>query len=142
MLISTKGRYAIRVMIDLAENCGEGFVSMKSVAERQDISLKYIERILPSLTKAGLIKGVQGKGGGYKLCRPPQDYTISEILKVTEGSFAPVACLVDGAKPCEREGICRTVKMWREVYALLQNYFEGVTLLDLMSEDKADNYVI
>ena len=142
MLISTKGRYAVRVMIDLAENSGDGYVAMKTVAERQGISLKYIERILPLLTKAGLIEGMHGKGGGYRLCRPPEYCTVAEILLAAEGSIAPVACLMDGAKSCERENECRTVKMWQGAYELLKNYFDNITILDLMSENQADNYII
>ncbi len=142
MLISTKGRYAVRVMIDLAENGGKDYVAMKTVADRQGISLKYIERILPLLTKAGLIEGMHGKGGGYRLAKSPESCTVMEILIAAEGSIAPVACLAEGAKPCEREGKCRTVKMWKGAYDLLKNYFDNITVLDLMSDNIADNYVI
>lgn len=139
MLISTKGRYAVRIMIDLAENGDTGYVAMKNVAARQGISLKYIERIVPLLTKAGLIEGMHGKGGGYKLCRQPKDYTVYEILMAAEGSVAPVACLLEGAKPCSRKDVCRTVKMWQEAYELLQNYFKGITIYDLMLKEDYAN---
>ena len=139
MLISTKGRYAVRIMIDLAENSGAQYIPMKDVAERQGISLKYIERIVPLLTKAGLIEGMHGKGGGYRLCQPPDECTVGEILKAAEGSIAPVACLVEGAEPCKRKDICRTVKMWNGAYELLQNYFDGITVYDLMGKNNNDS---
>lgn len=132
MLVSTRGRYALRVMIDLAENQKDGYIPMKTVAERQDISLKYLERILPSLVKSGYIEGIQGKGGGYKLTREPSEYRIGDILRLTEGSLAPVACLECGAKPCDREGECRTIAMWKKFDTLVNEYFDGITLADLM----------
>ena len=132
MLVSTRGRYALRVMIDLAENQKDGYIPMKTVAERQDISLKYLERILPSLVKSGYIEGIQGKGGGYKLTRDPSEYRIGDILRLTEGSLAPVACLECGAKPCDREGECRTIAMWKKFDTLVNEYFDGITLADLM----------
>ena len=138
MLISTKGRYAVRIMIDLAENSDGEYVAMKNVAERQGISLKYIERIVPLLTKAELIEGVHGKGGGYKLCREPNSITVSDIVTAAEGSIAPVACLVSGVKPCERKNVCRTVKMWQGAYELLENYFKGITIYDLMAKENFD----
>ena len=111
MLISTRGRYALRVMIDLAEHGGGAFIPMKDVAERQEISLKYLERILPVLTRAHLIEGVHGKGGGYRLTRDPSDYPVGEILRLTEGDLAPVACLGCDAEPCSRTADCRTLPM-------------------------------
>ena len=102
MLVSTRGRYALRVMIDLAENYGGGYIPMKDVAERQGLSLKYIERIMPLLTKGQLVEGVHGKGGGYRLKKSPQDCTVGEILNLTEGNLAPVACLECGAEPCDK----------------------------------------
>ena len=119
MMISTRGRYALRVLIDLAEHAERGYVPMKEIAERQEISLKYLERILPVLSKNGLIEGVQGRGGGYRLNRPPEDCRIGEILRLTEGDLAPVACLECDAKPCSRMGECRTYPMWREFYLSL-----------------------
>ena len=132
MLISTRGRYALRVMIDLAEHRHDGYTAMKEVAARQDISLKYLERILPALAKNGMIEGVQGKGGGYKLTREPEDYKVGDILRLTEGDLAPVACLECGAAPCEKQDECRTRDLWHGLHDLLNNYFDGVTVADLM----------
>ena len=101
-MISTRGRYCLRVMVDLAEHQGEGYIPMKEVADRQGISLKYLEKILPILAKNSIVDGVQGKGGGYRLSRAPEDYTLSEILRLTEGTLAPVACLECGSAPCEK----------------------------------------
>lgn len=132
MMISTRGRYAIRVMLDLAENGGEdAFIPMKEVAQRQQISLKYIERITPYLTKGGLIEGVHGKGGGYKLSRKSSEYTIGEILRLTEGELAPVKCLEKNAEPCERALDCKTLPMWKNFYKIANNYFDSITLEDL-----------
>ena len=141
-MISTRGRYALRVMIDLAEHRGGGFIPMKDVAARQEISLKYLERILPVLTQNGLIEGQHGKGGGYRLAREPDRCTVGEILRLTEGDLAPVACLAPDAKPCERAGECRTLPMWRRYYELTNAYFDGITVADLMDVPAADNYVI
>lgn len=142
MLISTKGRYALRVMVDLAEHYSSSYLPMKEVAERQGISLKYLERIVPVLTKGGYIEGVHGKGGGYRLLREPQDCRIGDILRLTEGDLAPVSCLECGAKPCERSGECRTIGMWTRFYQIINDYFDGITLADLMQNDIPDNYVI
>ena len=101
-MISTRGRYSLRIMLDLAERPQGGYTPMKEVAARQEISLKYIEKIVPLLTKAGFIEGVHGKGGGYRLCRAPEDITAGEVLRATEGELAPVSCLECGAKPCRR----------------------------------------
>lgn len=131
-MISTRGRYAIRVMIDLAENCDGNYIPLKDVAERQGISLKYLERILPSLTKTGMLEGVQGKGGGYRLKRNPDNYKIGEILRVTEKDLAPVECLSCDAKTCTRETDCRTLPMWKEYRDLTNEYFDGITIADLM----------
>ncbi len=132
MMVSTRGRYALRVMIDLAEHGGGKYLPMKSVAERQEISLKYMEKILRLLVAADLVEGVQGKGGGYRLTRAPQDYPVGEILRLTEGSLAPVACLECDAKECKRAPDCRTLPMWRELDRLISGYLERVTLADLM----------
>ena len=142
MMISTRGRYALRVMIDLAEHSNGGYIPMKEVAQRQEISLKYIERIVPVLTKSGCVEGVHGKGGGYRLTRPPEDYTVGEILRLAEGDLSPVACLQEGAKPCPRAAECRTLPMWKKYYDLTRRYFDGITLADLMATPLADNYVI
>lgn len=132
MMISTRGRYALRVMIDLAEHQGDGYIPMKDVAQRQGISLKYLERILPALVQAGEIEGVHGKGGGYRLTRAPEDYRVGDILRLTEGDLAPVACLGCDAKPCAREAECRTIGMWRAFSDMTNAYFDGITIADLM----------
>ncbi len=141
-MISTRGRYALRVMIDLAEHNNGRYIPMKDVAARQEISLKYLERILPTLTKSKLIEGVHGKGGGYKLTRAPEDYTVGEILRLTEGDLAPVSCLSQDAEPCPKASECRTLKLWKGFYDLTNKYFDGVTVADLTMTDAADNYVI
>ncbi len=142
MMISTRGRYALRVLLDLAENDSGGYIPMKDVANRQELSLKYIERIMPVLTKSALVEGVHGKGGGYRLTKSPQDYKVGDILRLAEGDLAPVACLECDAKPCTRAGECRTLPMWREFHKMVNDYFDGVTLADLMKEQVADNYSI
>lgn len=134
MMVSTRGRYALRVMIDLAEHSNGNYIAMKSVAERQEISLKYMEKILRLLVSAHLIEGVHGRGGGYRLTRAPQDYPVSEILQLTEGSLAPVACLECGADACKRAAECRTLPMWTELDHLINDYLEKVTLADLMKK--------
>ena len=134
MMVSTRGRYALRVMIDIAEHGDGKYTAMKSVAERQGISLKYMEKILPLLVSANLIEGVQGKGGGYRLTREPKDYSVSEILNVTEGSLAPVACLECGAEACKRTAECRTLPMWMELNRIVNDYLDKVTLADLMKK--------
>lgn len=135
MMISTRGRYALRVMIDLVEHAKDGYVPMKEVAKRQGVSLKYLERILPALAKNQLVEGIHGKGGGYRLCRKPAEYTVGEILRLTEGALAPVACLACGAIPCSRKDSCKTLPMWSKFFALTNEYFDGITLADLTSGD-------
>lgn len=134
MIVSTRGRYALRIMIDIAENSNGNYIPMKEVAERQGLSLKYLERILPVLTKNELLSGVQGKGGGYKLVRAPEDIKVGEVLRLTEGDLAPVACLECGTEPCKRAGECRTVHMWDGFYKMLNQYFDGITIADLMKK--------
>ena len=131
MLISTRGRYALRVLIDLAEHRADGYIPMKDVAQRQGISLKYLERILPVLAKNKLIEGVHGKGGGYRLTRAPEDYPVGEILRFTEGDLAPVACLECGAAPCDRADKCKTLSMWQEFHRMVDDYFDSITLASL-----------
>lgn len=132
MMISTRGRYALRVLLDLADNRSAGYVPMKDVASRQELSLKYIERIMPVLSKNNYVEGVHGKGGGYRLTKRPEEYRIGDILRLTEGDLAPVACLECGAKPCERAGECRTLPMWSAFHKFVNEYFDGITLADLM----------
>ena len=127
MLISTRGRYAIRVMLDLAENNNGAYIPMKEVAKRQELSLKYIERIMPVLTKNKLVEGIHGKGGGYRLTRKPADYKIGDILRLTEGDLAPVSCL-----ECTAE-TCKTLPMWTKFKTMIDDYFDGITLDDLLN---------
>ncbi|MGN1319974.1 MAG: RrF2 family transcriptional regulator [Acutalibacteraceae bacterium] len=132
MMISTKGRYALRVLIDLAEHQNEGYIAMKKVAERQGLSLKYIEKIMPVLSKSNYVEGVHGKGGGYRLSRSPKDYIVGDILRLAEGDLAPVACLECNAKKCDRADSCPTLPMWKEFYTMVNNYFDNITIADLM----------
>ena len=134
MMVSTRGRYALRVMVDLAENSKDGYVPMREVAERQEISLKYLERILPLLVSQNMIEGVHGKGGGYRLSRDPSEYTVGEILRVTEGDIAPVACLECNAARCDRTEDCRTLPMWSELNDRITDYLDNVTIADLMKQ--------
>ena len=132
MMISSRGRYALRVMIDLAEHTDEGCLPMKEVAQRQSISLKYLEKIMPLLVAAKLVTGTHGKGGGYRLTRSPRDYPIGEILRLTEGDLAPVACLECNAEKCVRTADCRTLPMWSELNRRINEYLDSVTIADLM----------
>ena len=141
MMVSTKGRYALRVMIDLAEEKSSGYVAMKEVAARQEISLKYLERILPLLVADRLVEGVHGKGGGYRLTRDASEYTIGEILRCAEGDLAPVNCLECGAEPCKRTAECRTLPMWTELNRRINEYLDSVKLSDLMKEENADSFI-
>lgn len=136
MKISTRGRYALRVMIDLAEHSGDGYTAMKSVAERQGVSLKYMEKILPLLVGAGLIEGVTGKRGGYRLTRNPREYKVGDILRLTEGSLSPVACVDCNAEHCDKAAECRTRPMWSELSKQINNYLDSVTLEDLMQKSE------
>ena len=133
-MISTKGRYSIRVLLDLAEHRSGDFIPMKEVASRQDISLKYIERLMPALKAASLVESVHGIGGGYRLTRDPDRYTLWEILRLAEGDMAPVSCLSPGAPPCPRAAECRTLPVWEGYQKLTENYFRGITLADLLKE--------
>ena len=143
MIVSTKGRYALRVMIDLAEYQAERYVPLKEVAARQDISEKYLENILKVLVQNGFLEGLRGKGGGYRLTRSPDQYTVAEILLLTEGSLAPVSCLTPGAPACERMANCRTYTMWKGLNDLIADYFGKITLADLAAPEQAGNdYVI
>ena len=134
-MVSTRGRYALRVMIDLAEHDNGKYISMKSVAERQGVSLKYMEKILPLLVSANLIEGVHGRGGGYKLTRNPEEYTVNEILSVAEGTLAPVACLEEGAPLCDRKDQCRTLPLWAGLDKVVSEYLNGIHLSDLMKKE-------
>ena len=143
MLVSTKGRYALRVMIDLAEHPSEDYVPLKEIAQRQELSEKYLESIIKLLVKANLLHGLRGKGGGYKLTKSPDLYTVGSILRLTEESLAPVACLEENAGACPRVAECRTLSLWKGLDAVINQYLDSVTLADLVQADEAgDNYVI
>ena len=135
MLISTKGRYALRVMIDLAEHQAEGFIPLKVIAKRQEISEKYLESIIKLLVKARLLNGVRGKGGGYQLTKAPEQYTVGSILRLTEDSMAPVSCLESGADACPRAAVCRTLPLWQGLDKVINDYLDNITLADLMHRD-------
>lgn len=130
-MFSTKGRYALRVMIDLAQHEGEGNIPLQSIADRQDISKKYLEIIVRELVRGGMLSGTSGKGGGYSLSRPAEEYTIGEILELMEGTLAPVACLEDGVDKCPRAEDCATLPMWKEYYQMTRDFFYGRKLSEL-----------
>lgn len=135
MVVSTRGRYALRVLIDMAEHLDEERIPLKEIAERQEISQKYIESIMTMLSKNRFVDGVHGKGGGYKLNRAPEEYKVGDILRLTEGTLAPVACLEKGAAPCPKEGACRTISMWSKLDSLIENYLDSVSIKDLIKKD-------
>ena len=137
MKISTRGRYAIRVMIDLAEQHEQGFVRLKDISHRQEISQKYLESIMTLLSKNGMVEGVHGKGGGYRLTRPADQYPVSEILLLTEGSLAPVACLDCQGPDCPRKANCPTLPLWKQLEQKITEFLSGITLSDLTSREEA-----
>ena len=141
-MISTRGRYAIRVLLDLAEHRGEAVTPMKEVARRQEISLKYLEKIMPLLSKANMVEGQHGKGGGYRLTMEPENYRIGDILRLTEVDLAPVACLSAPSNTCPRAPYCRTLPMWQKYYEMTLSYFDGITICDLMQVESGGDYVI
>lgn len=134
MLISTKGRYALRVMIDLAEHRSDDFISLRGIAQRQEISEKYLESIIRMLVKARMLESLRGKGGGYRLKKAPEEYTVGSILLLTEESLAPVACLEDGAEACPKMALCRTLPVWKGLEKVIHDYLESVTIADLMEQ--------
>ena len=136
-MISTRGRYAVRILLDLAEHADGALIPMKEVAVRQGISLKYIERIMPAIRNSGLIESTHGIGGGYRLAKPPETVTLWEILSLAEGDLAPVACLETGAEPCGRAPICKTLPVWQGYYALTKDYFSNLTLADLLKQPES-----
>ena len=145
MKISTKGRYALRMMIDLAEHQEEGFVALKDIAERQGISKKYLEQIIPVLNRSGFLQANRGAQGGYRLAKPASAYTVKDILELTEGSLAPVACLDTEPAGCERSRTCATLSLWKGLQNVIEGYLAGVTLQDLLDsqiEMYTNNYVI
>lgn len=143
MKISTKGRYALRMLLDLAQNGGEGYIALKDIAERQHISKKYLEQIVPVFNKSDILLTNRGYQGGYKLARKPDQYTVGEILRLTEGNLAPVACLECKVNTCERSAECITLPVWQGLQKVINDYLDNVTLQDILN-NKTDlgNYII
>ena len=135
MMISTKGRYALRVMIDIAEHQHDGYIPLKEIAARQEISEKYLEAIVKSLVRERYLTGLRGKSGGYRLTKAPEEYTVGSILRLSEGSLAPVACLETEENACERCGVCPTLDFWTGLYAAVNEYVDRFTLADLVREE-------
>ncbi len=143
MLISTRGRYALRVLTDLAEHQTDGYIPLKEIAQRQDISEKYLESIIKILVRSGLLAGLRGKGGGYRLNRPPEQITVGNVLQLAEGTLSPVSCLEENASPCARASECRTLRLWQGLDQVISDYLESKTIADLMCSGEAGNdYVI
>ncbi len=132
MMISTKGRYALRFLVDLAEHQGDGFVPLKDVAARQEISEKYLELVVKELVKGGLLSTLRGKGGGYRLNRPPEEYSVKAVIEQMEGPLAPVACLEPGTRSCPRSKNCRTLPLWQGLDKVISDYLAQFTLADLI----------
>ena len=138
MIVSTKGRYALRVMLCFAQRGGDEYIPLKEIAESEEISQKYLESIMTILSKANFVDAVHGKGGGYRLNRKPEDYTVGSILKLTEGSLAAVSCTSQGAAACSRTTCCQTLPMWEKLEKMIDEFFEGITLADLLKEGRTD----
>ena len=136
MIVSTKGRYALRVMVCFARRGGGEYIPLKEIAEAEGISQKYLESIMTVLSKAGFVDAVHGKGGGYRLNREPRDYTIGSILKLTEGSLNVASCTTQGAAACSRSECCQALPMWEKLDRMIDDFFEGITLADLLQETK------
>ena len=134
MIVSTKGRYALRVMVCFAQRGREEYIPLKEIAEAEGISQKYLESIMSVLSKAGFVDAVHGKGGGYRLNREPQDYTIGSILKLTEGSLNVASCTTQGAAACSRSECCQALPMWEKLDKMVDEFFEGITLADILNE--------
>lgn len=142
MLVSTKGRYALRVMVELACHNREEYVPLRTIAQQQGISEKYLESILTVLSKAGAIDGLRGKGGGYRLNREAKNYSVGEILRLVEGTLAPVSCLDCTPNKCERAASCRTLPVWEKLNTLICNYLYSVSLADLIDSSLIGDYQI
>ena len=136
MIVSTKGRYALRVMVNFAMRSTGEYVPLKEIAESEGISQKYLESIMTTLSKAGFVDAVHGKGGGYRLNRPASAYTVGSILKLTEGSLAAVSCTAQGPAACSRSTCCQTKPMWDKLDRMIDEFFEGITLADILEEQK------
>jgi Rrf2 family protein len=133
MKISTKGRYALRMLFDLGQNQSEGYIALKDIAARQGISKKYLEQIVPSLNKAGILQASRGFQGGYRLSKSPAEYTVGDILRIMEGSLAPVACLEHNPIECPRSADCATLPVWQGLGKVINEYLDGVTLQDILN---------
>ncbi len=142
MLISTKGRYALRVLVDMAEHSGQGYITLRDIAGRQDISEKYLESIVKELVRHELVTGLRGKGGGYRLSKAPEDIGVGDVLRFMEGGLAPVACLEEGHKVCPRASVCRTLTFWRGLDEAIRQYTDGYTIADLMRTEDGNDYII
>ena len=142
MNITSKGRYALQVMLDLACHTEDGYVSLKTIADRQGISIKYLEAIVGSLKRAKLLDSTRGKEGGYKLIKPAGDYSVGEILRCMEGSLAPVSCIKDGHVDCDKAACCLTAPMWMELDELTNRYLDGVNLAELLSGERFKNIIV
>ena len=136
MIVSTKGRYALRVMVNFARRGGEEYIPLKEIAEAEGISQKYLETIMATLSKAGFVDAVHGKGGGYRLNRSPEEYTVGSILKLTEGNLSAVSCTSQGAAACSRSECCNALPMWEKLDRMIDEFFEGITIADLLKEMK------
>lgn len=136
MMVSTKGRYALTVMVDLAKNAVDGYVSLADIAERENLSMKYLESIISMLNKGGMLESLRGKNGGYKLARDPSEYTVNEILLLTEGTLAPVNCIMQESVECEKAATCSTLPLWAGLDGVIENYLSGITLEDVMSGNR------
>lgn len=137
MTFSTKGRYALRVMIDLAVYSNGDYIALKDIAKRQEISLKYLEQVISLLNKAGFLQSMRGNNGGYKLAKNPKEYTAGDILRATEGSLAPISCLQNTPNQCERRDKCTTISFWEKYYQIVTDYVDSVTLNDLAENVKS-----
>ena len=135
MIVSTKGRYALRVMVSFAQRGGEEYIPLKEIAEAEGISQKYLESIMTTLSKAGFVDAVHGKGGGYRLNRSPEGYTVGSILKLTEGGLSAVSCTAQGASACARTECCQAKPMWDKLDKMIDDFFEGITLADLLNDN-------
>lgn len=139
MKISTKGRYALRMLLDLAEHREDGYIALRDIAERQQISKKYLEQIVPMLNRSDFLLANRGFQGGYRLAREPKTYTVGEILRLTEGGLAPVACLERVPMECERAEACATLPLWKGLYQVINEYLDGITLQDLLEQQSAED---
>lgn len=135
MMISTRGRYALRILVDLAENQSKGYITLKEAADRQEISEKYLESIIKDLVKARFVEGLRGKGGGYRLSRPAEEISVLDVLHSADGAIVPVACLEEGIAPCSRAAVCKTLPLWKGLDRVVSEYLSGFTVRDL-AEDK------